>query len=100
MNHVSNFLKSDRKEFSETGQEGKGANMFMMHKPDFKVDYFYHDLQPKDKRLFEMTTGYNTGKTYKNKEIMKSLNMNQNQVSYAKKRLKDRLNKVLDGNGI
>jgi len=59
------------------------------------IDYIYHDLSPREKLLLEYTTGYGGKPKLSNKEIMKRMNLNQNQLSYERKKLADKIEKVM-----
>lgn len=55
------------------------------------MDYIYHDLNPDEKHLFELTTGYRGAKVMDNEELMKELKITQGQLSYNKRKLIDKI---------
>lgn len=55
------------------------------------VDYLYHELQDKDRVIFEHTFGYGGKPILKNKEIAQKLGVNEMWVHRAKKRLADKI---------
>lgn len=55
----------------------------------------YYDLMPDEKRLFEMTTGFNGKKPMSNPEILKATGMTQAQLSYQKTQLKNKIERLL-----
>lgn len=55
------------------------------------ADYLYHELEDKDKVIFEHTFGYGGKKIMKNKELAKVLNTNEMNVHRSKKRLADKI---------
>lgn len=61
------------------------------HKDKALVDYLYHELQDKDKVIFEHTFGYGGKPILKNKEIASKLGVNEMWVHRAKKRMADKI---------
>jgi DNA-directed RNA polymerase specialized sigma subunit len=59
------------------------------------VSYVYNDLSPQHKTIFEMSTGYGGTKEHTNPEIMKKLKLTQGQLSYAKTKIKETLQKAM-----
>jgi DNA-directed RNA polymerase specialized sigma subunit len=59
------------------------------------ISYVYNDLNPRNQKVFEMTTGYGSGKEYSNSEIMKKLKLSQGQLSYAKTDIKNQLKRAM-----
>lgn len=55
------------------------------------VDYMYHELDGKDKLIFEHTFGYGGKPVLKNKDLAIKLNTNEMFVHRAKKRLADKI---------
>jgi DNA-directed RNA polymerase specialized sigma subunit len=56
----------------------------------------YYDLLPQEKRLFELTTGYNGARKRSNPEIMKELGLSQAQLSYQKSQMKNKIQNYLN----
>lgn len=61
------------------------------------LDYIYYDLTSKEKLLLEYTTGYGGKPKLSNPEIMKRMNWNQNQLSYERRKLADKIEGMLRG---
>ena len=55
------------------------------------ADYLYHELDNKDKLIFEHTFGYGNKPILKNKEIAAKLNTNEMNIHRAKQRLSDKI---------
>ena len=51
------------------------------------VGFVYHDMAPKQQRLFEHITGYGGKPVLSNQEIMKKFDLTQGQLSYQKRKL-------------
>lgn len=64
---------------------------------DSKIDFFYNDLSPQDKLLFEHTTGYGGKKLLSKKEIATKLNISAPRVSQLASQLANKLKRVLNG---
>jgi DNA-directed RNA polymerase specialized sigma subunit len=81
----------DKSEFSENKPIPKplAIEMTLTDSHDKKMlAYMYHDLSPQEQLLFEMLTGYGGVPIAQSaSEIMKKLKINQNQLSYQKKKL-------------
>lgn len=81
----------NKSEFSENKPIPKpiAIEMALMDTQDKKMlAYLYHDLSPQEKRLFELLTGYGGSPQASSAQvIMKRLGINQNQLSYQKKKL-------------
>jgi hypothetical protein len=90
------FQKNVRKEYIETDAP---PPIFDTTEPEAggTVDFVYHDLAPKQKKLFEFTTGYRGTPVLNNAEIMKRLKMTQGQLSYQKRILVNKFNEHLGG---
>lgn len=54
------------------------------------VDFVYHGLDPKKKKVFEDITGYGGNKVLSNAEIMRKHNLTQGQLSYIRRDLTNR----------
>jgi DNA-directed RNA polymerase specialized sigma subunit len=61
------------------------------HKDKALVDYLYHELEGKDKVIFEHTFGYGGKPILKNKDLATKLHTNEMFVHRAKKRLADKV---------
>lgn len=72
--------QAHRKEFVESEEHPDNENSDDMA----LVHFFYHDLNPLQKKLFEYTTGYGGGQKKTGKQIMAELNLTQGQLSYQK----------------
>ncbi len=59
-----------------------------------KLEFFYHDLTPEEKLIFEHTTGYGGKKIKTKKEIAKMLKITPVQVGRKAKILADNLKKI------
>jgi len=57
----------------------------------------YFDLAPKEKKLFEHTTGYGGARIMNNSELTKELGINQSQLSYKKTLLKNKIDNIMNG---
>jgi len=88
---ITRFQKSLRREFTESGPppvyEATAEDGGL-------VDFVYHDLSPVHKKIFEHTTGYMGAPVMSNPELMRKLKMTQGQLSYQKRLLVDRIQKV------
>ena len=58
------------------------------------VDYLYHELDGKQKLIFEYTFGYGGKPVLNNKEISKKLNINEMQVHRIKKQMSERIKEM------
>jgi DNA-directed RNA polymerase specialized sigma subunit len=56
----------------------------------------YYDMLPNEKRLFELTTGYNGVRKRSSPEIMKELNISQAQLSYQKTQMKNKIQNYMN----
>lgn len=63
---------------------------------DGMVDLIYYDLDPKDKLIFEHTTGYSGKPILSNAQLRKKTGLTQGQLSYRKRKLVDKFKEVLD----
>jgi hypothetical protein len=90
------FQKNVRKEYIETDAP---PPIFDVTEPEAggMVDFVYHDLAPKQKKLFEYTTGYRGTPVLDNAAIMKRLKMTQGQLSYQKRILVNKFNEHIGG---
>jgi DNA-directed RNA polymerase specialized sigma subunit len=55
------------------------------------VHYLYHELEPRDKVIFEHTFGYGGKPLLKNKELAEKLGVNEMSIHRAKKRMSERI---------
>lgn len=55
------------------------------------VDYLYHELEPREKVIFEHTFGYGGKPILKNKELAHKLGTNEMAIHRAKKRMSERI---------
>jgi DNA-directed RNA polymerase specialized sigma subunit len=88
----------DKAEFSEDKPMPKflAIDLAMTDSEDKKLlAYLYHDLNPQEQRLFELLTGYGGITPARNAtEIMRKLGINQNQLSYQKKKLIEKIEEL------
>lgn len=53
------------------------------------LSYVYHDLTPKDKLVFEHTTGYGGAPVLAAKQLTKATGLTQGQISHSKRRIRN-----------
>lgn len=93
--YLTRFQRSLRKEFVESGEP---PPIFERETDDAGIiDFVYHDLSPKQKKLFEHTTGYGGARVMTNPQLMKKFSMTQGQLSYQKRRLADKISDLTGG---
>jgi DNA-directed RNA polymerase specialized sigma subunit len=87
---VSRYLRENRQELSQSVPypSDLGAHDTT---DETIVSYVYNDLSPKDKLVFEYTTGYQGRRKLTNSEIMAKLGLTQGQLSYAKSKISKRI---------
>jgi DNA-directed RNA polymerase specialized sigma subunit len=93
---VERLLKEIRSEYTDDRPFATDYNPKVSQEEDM-IDFIYHDLSPQEKLLLERTTGYGGKKKLTNPELMKTLGMTQNQLSYAKKQLADKVERMMKG---
>lgn len=71
-----------------------GNSITKEHKDKALVDYLYHELDGKDKVIFEHTFGFAGKPILNNKEIANKLHTNEMFVHRAKKRLSDKIREM------
>lgn len=76
-NFQRNFGRSELVESAGLHQESSSVDSLL-------VDFFYKDLPPTDKLLFESITGYGGKPVLSNTELTKKYHMTQGQLSYKK----------------
>lgn len=90
--YLSRFQKLFRRELTESGPlpilSTKAEDGGM-------VDFLYHDLAPKQKKLFQYTTGYGGAPILSGQELMKKLKLTQGQLSYQKRLLINKIQTVI-----
>jgi DNA-directed RNA polymerase specialized sigma subunit len=91
---VTRFLNEIRKEYTET-KPFVASYIPQQSYEEEMLDYVYHDMTTPEKLLFELTSGYGGKPKRHSKEIMKIMNWNQNQLSYNKKKLVDKIQEVM-----
>ena len=64
------------------------TQIFTSSTHDPRLGYAYHSLSPRQQEIFRRTTGYEGTKRQSGKQIMKSLNITQGQLSYEKTKIK------------
>lgn len=93
---VGRFLAEARVEFSDA--QPHSSDLAVHDTADATLmAYIYNDMAPKQKLLFEHTTGYNGKPVLSNPELMKKLRMTQGQLSYAKKQMTQDIKKIQQG---
>lgn len=90
---LRNFKKGLRKEFVESGETPPYFDT--VSGEDGLIDFVYSDLSPLQKKIFEHTTGYGNSQVLNNRELMRKLNLTQGQLSYRKKQLVDKIDKIM-----
>lgn len=104
VSEMANELKWSQREVSRMNQElGAEVAQSAMQYDSFGsadpgtikdkdlADYLYHELDDKNKVIFEHTFGYGGKEVLKNKDIAKRLNTNEMFVHRAKKKLADKI---------
>jgi DNA-directed RNA polymerase specialized sigma subunit len=94
MNAVQGLQKQMRKEQVESS-DVVGTPMMGRTDSDTMVDLVYHDLNPVQKKIFEHTTGYAGAPILSGSALMKNLNITQGQLSYEKRKIVDRVKKLM-----
>lgn len=93
--YLNKFQRTMRSEFTESGGV---APIFDVPSDDAKViDYIYNDLEPKQKFIFQHTTGYSGVPILTNRQLMKKTKLTQGQLSYQKRLLINKINDVTGG---
>jgi DNA-directed RNA polymerase specialized sigma subunit len=94
---VKSFQTSLRREFIESGDL---PPYFDEEREDSGIlDYVYHDLSPQQKKIFEHTTGYGGVKVLSNPELTKKLKLTQGQLSYQKRTLVNKFERLMSKKG-
>jgi len=92
---VSAFQHSLRQEFIESGET---PPIFDTSPGDNGIiDYIYYDLSPIQQKIFESTAGYRGTPQLNNTQLMKKLGLTQGQLSYQKRLVRDRIEKIMAG---
>ena len=76
-----------RKDFTESVPVTSGV-FFNNVDHDPMIDFYYHDLSPEDKLIFESTTGYGGKKILNMVELQKLTKLTQSQLSYRKAQIR------------
>lgn len=77
--------------------ESEGANLDTVDSESMLVDFYYNDLPPKDKLLFEDITGYNGKRVLNNTELRRKHNLTQGQLSHKKRKFVDSIKRLQVG---
>ena len=89
-----------RSEVRDLVESVGGVNAtFFSGREDSEADLLaalYFDLTPNEKKLFELTTGYNNTRKLNNTEIMKKLRQTQAQLSYNKSLLTKKIDRFMN----
>lgn len=92
---VSAFQHSLRQEFIESGET---PPIFDTSPGDNGIiDYIYYDLSPIQQKIFGGTAGYHEEPQLSNTQLMKKLDITQGQLSYQKRLIRDRIEKIMSG---
>lgn len=91
---VKRFMNEIRGEFTEDRPFMNNSQPKQSYE-DEMIDFIYHDLSSQEKLLFEYTTGYGGKPKLSNDQIKKRMNWNQNQLSYEKKKLVDKIDRLM-----
>jgi hypothetical protein len=84
---VTEFQRAyGRRELLSSG-EFNPATFPITDAQDPLVGFIYHDMAPKQQRLFEHITGYGGKSVLSNQEIMQKFDLTQGQLSYQKRKL-------------
>lgn len=86
----SQFARSELVESIDTP-----GDMFISSNHDPRVDYVYMSLSPRQKQIFEMTTGYGGRKRMSNAQIQQQLGITLGTLSYEKTKLRGAFEKVI-----
>lgn len=96
--YLRNFQRGMRREFVESG---KVPPFFDTSSGESGlIDFVYNDLSPVQKKIFEHTTGYGGKNVLSNPELLKKLDMTQGQLSYQKKLLVTKIEKLTKGKSL
>lgn len=97
---VSEVQRSMNPELVESQDVGGGlfeeSSAWGRDSSDGMVDLVYYDLDPKDKQVFEHSTGYSGKPVLNNREICKKTGLSQGQLSYRKRKIVDKFKEVQD----
>ena len=92
---VGEFQRAyDRRELLGSG-EFNPAQFPVADQDDPIVSFVYHDMEPKQQRLFEHMTGYGNKPVLNNPQLMKKYDMTQGQLSYVKRQMVDRFHDAM-----
>lgn len=86
LNEINGETTASRAEF-----DFYGNSISKEHKDKALADYLYHELDGKEKIIFEHTFGFGGKPVLKNKEIAKKLNVNEMFVHRTKKKMSDKI---------
>lgn len=92
--YLNRFQKFMRRELTESGP---APILNTKAEEGGVVDFLYHDLAPKQKKLFQFTTGYGGSPVLSGQELMKKLKLTQGQLSYQKRLLVNKIQSVVGG---
>lgn len=92
---VAEFQRAyDRRELLGSG-EFNPAQFPVADQDDPIISFVYHDMEPKQQRLFEHMTGYGNKPVLNNPQLMKKYDMTQGQLSYVKRQMVDRFHDAM-----
>ena len=87
-------------EYLESEDFGSGefdpGSVYGSDSNDMMVEYIYHDLSPEEKIIFEHSTGYSGKPILSNPELRDKLDMTQGQLSYRKRKLREKIKEQMD----
>ena len=96
---VGRFLSESKTELSDSQPHSSDLALHDVHsiRDATMMSYIYNDLPPKSKMLLEHTAGYNGQPVLTNPQLMKKFGMTLGQLSYAKKDLREHIQKAQQG---
>jgi DNA-directed RNA polymerase specialized sigma subunit len=80
--------------------ESEGAILDTTDTDSTLIDFYYHDLAPMDKLLFEDITGYHGKHSLNNDQLKTKYNLTQGQLSHKKRKFVDSLQALQRKGGI
>lgn len=92
---VGEFQRAyDRRELLGSG-DFNPAQFPVADQDDPIISFVYHDMEPKQQRLFEHMTGYGNKPVLSNPQLMKKYSLTQGQLSYTKRQMVDRFHDAM-----
>tara|TARA_Y100000034_G_scaffold77676_1_gene93369 strand:- start:94 stop:489 length:396 start_codon:yes stop_codon:yes gene_type:complete len=92
---VTEFQRAfERKELLDSG-EFNPSSFPVADQEDPLVAFVYHDMAPKQQKLFEHITGYGGVSVLKNPQLRKKFKLSQGQLSYQRRKITNMFNSAL-----